>query len=127
MMKLLGKSAAVLSASVIMATVGCLVSLPAVSQAASAQEQLIDAAGNMHIPENYRTTYEFLGSWSVAGDEGAQRNAHCLRLARNCGGLSRYGQVSRRFDSGEGGLSHSYLGYDYGDGQSCKTTSRAGS
>lgn len=72
MMKLLGKSAAVLSASVIVATVGCLVSLPAVSQAASAQEQLIDAAGNMRIPENYRTAYEFLGSWSVAGDEGAK-------------------------------------------------------
>jgi hypothetical protein len=71
-MTLLGKSAAVLSASVIVATVGCLVSLPAGSQTAPAQEQLVDAAGNMRIPENYRTAYEFLGSWSVAGDKGAK-------------------------------------------------------
>lgn len=58
------RSAAVASASFIVVTVGCLVSQPVASQPAPAQEQLVDAAGNMHIPKNYRTTYEFLGSWS---------------------------------------------------------------
>ena len=71
-MKLLG-SAAVASASFIVVTVGCLVSQPVDSQPAPTQEQLVDAAGNMRIPNNYRTTYEFLGSWSVAGDKGAKQ------------------------------------------------------
>ena len=54
MMRFLG-SAAVASASIIVVTVGCLVSQPVDSQPAPAQEQLVDAAGNMHIPKNYRT------------------------------------------------------------------------
>jgi Cytochrome P460 len=29
-----------------------------------------DAAGNLHVPDGYRTSYEFLGSWGVAADEG---------------------------------------------------------
>jgi len=71
-MKFLG-SAAVASASFIVVIVGCLVSQPVDSQPAPTQEQLVDAAGNMRIPNNYRTTYEFLGSWSVAGDKGAKQ------------------------------------------------------
>jgi hypothetical protein len=27
-------------------------------------------AGNLHVPEDYRTTYQLLGSWAVAADEG---------------------------------------------------------
>ena len=44
-----------------------------VAQSASvdkAAASVTDAKGNMHIPSGYRTTYEFLGSWSVAGDDG---------------------------------------------------------
>src|SRR6201986_1240501 len=70
-MKFLG-SAAVASASFIVVTAGCLVWQPVASQPAPAQEQLVDAAGNMHIPKDYRATYEFLGNWSVAGDNGAK-------------------------------------------------------
>jgi len=70
-MKIL-RSAAIASASFIAVSVGCLVSQVVPSQAASAQEQLVDGAGNMHVPKEYRTTYEFLGSWSVAGDKGAK-------------------------------------------------------
>ncbi len=28
-----------------------------------------DANGNMHVPDAYRTQYQFLGSWAVAADE----------------------------------------------------------
>ncbi|WP_131873403.1 MULTISPECIES: cytochrome P460 family protein [unclassified Bradyrhizobium] len=66
------RSSALASASFIVVAVECLVSLPADSQPAVAQERLVDAAGNMHIPKDYRTTYEFLGSWSVAGEKGAK-------------------------------------------------------
>lgn len=29
-----------------------------------------DAQGNLHVPEGYRTTYELLGSWAIAADQG---------------------------------------------------------
>jgi hypothetical protein len=29
-----------------------------------------DAAGNLHVPDAYRTTYQSLGSWTVAADQG---------------------------------------------------------
>jgi hypothetical protein len=32
---------------------------------------VVDANGDMRVPDGYRTTYEFLGSWAVAADEGA--------------------------------------------------------
>jgi Cytochrome P460 len=33
-------------------------------------EAVADAAGNLHVPEDYRTTYQWLGSWAVAADQG---------------------------------------------------------
>ncbi|NID14684.1 cytochrome P460 family protein [Luteibacter yeojuensis] len=35
---------------------------------------LSDASGNLHVPDKYRETYEYLGTWSVAasGKEGAK-------------------------------------------------------
>ncbi len=29
-----------------------------------------DAQGNLHVPANYRRTYEFLGAWAIAADTG---------------------------------------------------------
>jgi hypothetical protein len=29
-----------------------------------------DAAGNLHVPDAYRTTYQSLGSWAVGADQG---------------------------------------------------------
>jgi len=29
----------------------------------------VDANGNLHVPDDYRTTYQFLGSWAVAADQ----------------------------------------------------------
>src|ERR1700722_7809023 len=33
-------------------------------------EAAADANGNLHVPGGYRTTYEFLGTWAVAADQG---------------------------------------------------------
>ena len=33
-------------------------------------ESVVDANGNLHVPHEYRTTYQFLGSWAVANDHG---------------------------------------------------------
>jgi len=33
-------------------------------------QTIVDAAGNLRVPDSYRTTYQFLGSWAVASDQG---------------------------------------------------------
>jgi len=33
-------------------------------------EAVADTNGNLHVPNAYRTTYEFLGTWAVAADQG---------------------------------------------------------
>jgi hypothetical protein len=32
-------------------------------------DQVADAAGNLHVPDGYRHTYEFLGTWAVANGQ----------------------------------------------------------
>jgi hypothetical protein len=32
--------------------------------------EAVDATGNLHLPDSYRTTYQLLGSWAVAADQG---------------------------------------------------------
>ena len=32
-------------------------------------DAVVDANGNLHVPDSYRSTYEFLGSWAVASDQ----------------------------------------------------------
>jgi len=32
---------------------------------------IVDDKGNLHVPDGYRTTYESLGGWAVAANEGA--------------------------------------------------------
>ena len=34
------------------------------------EESLVDAQGNLHLPVRYRDTYQFLGSWAIAADQG---------------------------------------------------------
>jgi Cytochrome P460 len=33
------------------------------------QESVVDASGNIKVPTNYRATYQYLGTWSVASDQ----------------------------------------------------------
>ena len=35
----------------------------------SKAESVVDATGNLHVPDAYRTTYQSLGSWAVAADQ----------------------------------------------------------
>jgi len=32
-------------------------------------EPVVDASGTMHVPDDYRTVYQLLGSWAVAADQ----------------------------------------------------------
>jgi len=38
--------------------------------AASAGGAAEDAEGHLHVPGDYRTSYQFLGSWAIAADDG---------------------------------------------------------
>jgi hypothetical protein len=33
-------------------------------------QSVADANGNLHVPDDYRTVYQFLGSWAVAASQG---------------------------------------------------------
>ena len=45
--------------------------MQAISISSASQTQAeVDAEGNLHVPPDYRTTYEALGSWAIAADEG---------------------------------------------------------
>jgi len=37
---------------------------------ASQTEAAVDAQGNLHVPRDYQTAYQQLGSWAIAADEG---------------------------------------------------------
>lgn len=36
----------------------------------TAGQDVVDASGNLRVPSDYRSTYQFLGSWAVAADQG---------------------------------------------------------
>jgi Cytochrome P460 len=40
------------------------------TSSASQTQAAVDAEGNLRVPLDYRTTYEALGSWAIAADEG---------------------------------------------------------
>src|SRR5262245_17722020 len=35
-----------------------------------AQQDVVDASGNLRVPADYRTRYQFLGTWAIAADAG---------------------------------------------------------
>ncbi len=47
-------------------------------------EAVVDPNGNLRVPADYRTSYQFLGSWAIAADKGQGSKemhivyAHCL-------------------------------------------------
>jgi hypothetical protein len=43
----------------------------AASSRGQAQTTVVDAKGNLRVPENYRSIYQALGSWAIATDSGA--------------------------------------------------------
>jgi hypothetical protein len=50
------------------------------SRVVSKTDPMADAGGNLHVPDSYRSSYEFLGSWAVAADQG-QGAGLCRRLS----------------------------------------------
>src|ERR1700746_3849271 len=57
--------------------------MQAISISSASQTQAaVDAEGNLHVPPEYRTTYESLGSWAIAADEGrGSKELHVVRAS----------------------------------------------
>jgi hypothetical protein len=48
-------------------------------------EAVADANGNLHVPDAYRTTYQFLGTWAVAADQGhGSAELHVVYAFKGC-------------------------------------------
>ncbi len=59
---------------------------------------VVDDKGNLHVPSDYRTTYEVLGSWAVANDDGpGSKELHVVYASP--GTVSAY-RKDRRFPDG---------------------------
>jgi Cytochrome P460 len=61
-------------------------------------EMVVDSNGNLHVPKAYRTTYQSLGSWAVAADQGqGSKELHVVYASP--GTIAAYGE-SGRFPDG---------------------------
>jgi hypothetical protein len=80
--------------------------------AESKRDYLVSAEGALHVPDGYRTCYESLGSWSVAGEGAGAKEMHVVYASPHaigegniCGGSrARKGGVgsANRHDDGHG-------------------------
>ena len=61
-------------------------------------EAVVDATGNLHVPDDYRTAYQFLGSWAVAKDSG-QGSKELHVVYASSGTIAAY-RKDRRFPDG---------------------------
>jgi hypothetical protein len=68
------KTSKTVGVAVAAALVGSAMTLMLVKRFASSggvsQANVVDAKGNLRVPENYRTLYESLGGWAIAADSG---------------------------------------------------------
>lgn len=71
-------------------TVG-LVQLSASAQTAQPNEaaSLVDSAGNIRVPDDYRATFEYLGSWAVAGEGKGSKQIHTVFASLGAGAAYR--------------------------------------
>jgi cytochrome P460 len=67
------KTSKIVGIAVAAALVGSVVTLLLTNRFSSRgayQTEVVDARGNLRVPENYRTRYQSLGTWAIAADTG---------------------------------------------------------
>ena len=74
-------------AVIAMAAAAAVIAAAADGQSATAA---VDASGNLRVPADYRTRYEFLGTWAVAAEAGLQGAACRLCIARDQLSIGRH-------------------------------------
>src|SRR5665213_722242 len=64
----------ILTAAVVVSGIGAITgvsSLPTAAASKTSSAAPADAHGNLHVPSEYRTSYQFLGTWAIAAAKGA--------------------------------------------------------
>lgn len=66
----------ILATAVVVSGIGAIAaaavfSLPAAAAGQTSSSAPVDAHGNLHVPSDYRTSYQFLGTWAIAAAKGA--------------------------------------------------------
>jgi hypothetical protein len=59
-------------------------------EAAEKTDAVVDAHGNLRVPVNYRTAYQFLGSWAIAADKGIQGSKQIHNVYASPGALAAF-------------------------------------
>lgn len=77
------KTSKTVAIAVVAAVVGSAVTLilrnRVTARGGVAQPHVVDAKGNLRVPENYRTLYQALGTWAIAADSGrGSREMHLV-------------------------------------------------
>ena len=89
---------------------GCIMALLAVASGAAYAQmktteiaeaqnagRIVDAEGNLRVPVDYRTIYQFLGSWAVAAEQGqGSKEMHVVYASP--GTISAYRKDGRFMD-----------------------------
>jgi hypothetical protein len=60
---------------------------------------VVDAKGNLRVPENYRTLYQTLGTWAIAADSGGRGSKEMHVVYASPGTINAY-RSSGRFPDG---------------------------
>jgi len=63
---------------------------PSWVEAAEKTNTIVDARGNLRVPTNYRTTYQFLGTWAIAADKGVQGSKQIHDVYSSPGAIAAY-------------------------------------
>src|SRR5262245_12101868 len=66
----------------------------------SKRKAVADDAGNLHVPGTNRTTYELLGSWAVAADQGQSQGSKQLHVVYASPGTIAAYRTDGRFPDG---------------------------
>jgi hypothetical protein len=69
-MRMIGLSIVGLSGVASLGAYSGLMAKGAVTKQPKAESSVVDTMGNLRVPEHYRTSYQFLGSWAIASDSG---------------------------------------------------------
>lgn len=64
-------------------------------QNSKTHESVVDANGSLHVPSNYRTSYQFLGSWAIAADKGGQGSKGLHVVYASPGAIAAYRRDGR--------------------------------
>jgi Cytochrome P460 len=69
----------------------------AAEQNSKMQESVVDANGNLRVPTEYRTSYQYLGSWAIAATQGqGSKELHIVYASP--GAVAAYRQKGRFSD-----------------------------